>query len=400
MDKNKVLTSLLAVLTVIAVGMVLKATKIVVLPLIIAWLLSHLLSPALDYLCARKVNRTLGSAILIVALLGLTYLCGNFVIGQLRPLTSRIDFYQERLVQINHEFSENMDKRFPFLKHEEGLEPEETDPLLPPSNEPTQTSTNLASTVVVPALAPIPDTPPNFLEEVDWGSMIKSGLVSASGGVVAFARNLVLITVVLFFLLLGKPYVRYKVMMIFNQHEAAEVREMEKSIGSDISRYLVVQFLISGVTGILVWGTLDLLNVHFAATWGMLAFFLNFIPTLGSIIATIPPILVAMVQYYPDLTKPILVLIALLAIQQIMGNILTPKVMGDRLDLSPVTILVSLLFFGWLWGGVGALLATPLAVIIKLVCAKVELMKPLGIMMSSGKALKKRLEDGSVTPQS
>ena len=138
--------------------------------------------------------------------------------------------------------------------------------------------------------------------------------------------------------------------------------------------------------------SLSLLEIDFAATWGMLAFFLNFIPTLGSIIASIPPILVAMVQYYPVLSKPILVLITLLAIQQIMGNFLTPKVLGDRLDLSPVTILVSLLFFGWMWGIVGALMATPLAVILKLLCAQIEMLRPLSIMMSSGRTLKERID--------
>ena len=222
--------------------------------------------------------------------------------------------------------------------------------------------------------------------------MVKPLLVTASESVVSFARNLVLVTVVLFFLLLGKPYFRYKMMMIFNRHDAEQVRKMEKNISSDISRYLLVQFLISAVTGVLVWLSLKLLGVDFAPTWGMLAFFLNFIPTLGSIIASIPPILVATVHYYPNLSKPILVLITLLAIQQIMGNFLTPKVLGDRLDLSPVTILVSLLFFGWMWGIVGALMATPLAVILKLVCAQVDMLRPLSIMMSSGRTLKARID--------
>ena len=130
---------------------------------------------------------------------------------------------------------------------------------------------------------------------------------------------------------------------------------------------------------------LSLLKVEFAASWGLLAFALNFIPTVGSIVASIPPILVAVVQFYPGFVLPLATALSLLAIQMLIGNIITPKVMGDRLNLSPVVILLSLLFWGWLWGVMGALLAMPLAAILKIVCENFPSLNVLAVMMGSGK---------------
>jgi predicted PurR-regulated permease PerM len=133
--------------------------------------------------------------------------------------------------------------------------------------------------------------------------------------------------------------------------------------------------------------------VDFAATWGAFAFFFNFIPTIGSIIASVPPILLAIVQFYPNIGPALLTTAAILVIQMGMGNGVGPKVMGDKLNLSPVVVLVSLLFWGWLWGIVGAILSIPIASTIKIVCESVEELHPISIMMGSGKAFAKQQED-------
>jgi predicted PurR-regulated permease PerM len=162
------------------------------------------------------------------------------------------------------------------------------------------------------------------------------------------------------------------------------------SISNQIGRYLAAQFLISLITGVLVWAALVLLKIDFPVTWGATAFLLNFIPTVGSIVASIPPILLALVQYYPHYWPAVLTTICLLTIQMVMGNVITPKVMGDRLNLSPVVILLSLLFWGWLWGVVGALLSIPITCAIKITCENIEPLRIISIFMGSGKTYKKR----------
>jgi predicted PurR-regulated permease PerM len=144
--------------------------------------------------------------------------------------------------------------------------------------------------------------------------------------------------------------------------------------------------LISFVTGFLVWFALAMVGVDFAITWGALAFFLNFIPTVGSIAASIPPIVLALVPFYPSFWPGVITLLALLTIQLSIGNGIAPKVLGDQLNLSPVVILLSLMFWGWLWGIVGALLSVPITAAIKIVCENIEPLHPISVMMGSGKS--------------
>jgi predicted PurR-regulated permease PerM len=119
------------------------------------------------------------------------------------------------------------------------------------------------------------------------------------------------------------------------------------------------------------------------------AFFLNFIPTIGSIVASIPPILLALVQFYPSFWPGVIAAVSLITIQLSMGNGIAPKVLGDQLNLSPVVILLSLLFWGWLWGIVGALLSVPIAVAIKIVCDNIATLHPVSVMMGSGKSYRR-----------
>jgi predicted PurR-regulated permease PerM len=105
--------------------------------------------------------------------------------------------------------------------------------------------------------------------------------------------------------------------------------------------------------------------------------------------------LLALVQYYPDkLWVPILTAVLLLVIQMLMGNMIEPKVMGESLNLSPVIILLSLVFFGWMWGIVGALLSVPIAASIKIVCENIEPLRPISILMGSGQGLAKATHGG------
>ena len=138
---------------------------------------------------------------------------------------------------------------------------------------------------------------------------------------------------------------------------------------------------------------LEIIGVDFAVTWGALAFFLNFIPTVGSIVASIPPILLALIQFYPSFWPGIITLFSVMTIQLGMGNALAPKLMGDHLNLSPVVVLLSLLFWGWLWGIVGALLSIPIAAAIKIVCENIETLHPISVMMGSGKTFKREFQE-------
>lgn len=138
---------------------------------------------------------------------------------------------------------------------------------------------------------------------------------------------------------------------------------IQRAIDS-VSHYLVLKTAISLITGLVVWGMLVLLDVRFAFMWGLLAFALNYIPNIGSVLAAIPPILQVLV--FGGLYEALVVLAGYLIVNLVFGNILEPRIMGRGLGLSTLVVFLSLIFWGWLLGPVGMLLSVPLTIIVKI----------------------------------
>ena len=153
-------------------------------------------------------------------------------------------------------------------------------------------------------------------------------------------------------------------------------------VQSRIQRYIIVKALVSALTGVLVGLTLVLLGVDLALVFGVFAFLLNFIPSLGSIVATLLPLPVVLVS--PDLTPTarVLAIVLPLVIQFIIGNIVDPKLMGKSLDLHPVTLLLALILWGTLWGIIGMFLATPITAILKIIFERMEVTTPFAELLA------------------
>ena len=147
-----------------------------------------------------------------------------------------------------------------------------------------------------------------------------------------------------------------------------------------MSRYLVLKTAISLVTGLIIWGMLVLLEVRFAFIWGLLAFALNYIPNIGSVLAAIPPI--AQVLVFGGLYDALVVLTGYLIVNLIFGNILDPRLMGRGLGLSTLVVFLSLIFWGWLLGLVGMLLSVPLTIIAKIALEQTQGGKSIAILLS------------------
>lgn len=345
MDKDRTVLFLLALLALVAVGFVLKVAQPVIMPLVIAWLITFIVSPVITVMTNRKIPLPIAILVVIVLLLGIGYMGVVFLQGRVLSIISEFPKYEQRMTMLVEEFSARVDLKF------------------------------------------------NPLVDYDWAHMLRTLLLNLSGSLFSILSNLVLIIIFLVFLLLGKPYSKYKIKRALSDEQAERITHIVSSISSEIGRYLSVQVLISFATGCLIWASLSIIKIDFPMTWGALAFFLNFIPTIGSIIASVPPILLALVQYYPAIWPFVVTLLAVAAIQMTIGNFIAPKVLGDRLNLSPVVVLLSLLFWGWLWGIVGALLAVPIASAIKIICENIEELRPISYMMGSGRRYWKESND-------
>ncbi len=139
-----------------------------------------------------------------------------------------------------------------------------------------------------------------------------------------------------------------------------------KDITEQVQKYIVTKFLISLSTAILVAFVLWLFDIDFLIVWAVLTFILNFIPNIGSAIAVILPALMTLIQY-ESFTYALLVAGIITVVQNIIGNILEPKIFGNRLGLNPLVILLSLLLWGYIWGIVGMFIAVPLTAILKII---------------------------------
>ena len=235
-----------------------------------------------------------------------------------------------------------------------------------------------------------------MLKEFDWQSRLSKSVLSLSGLLISASSTTVVVLIITSFMLIEQRDFSLKITEAFDSPE--RVAGVLGTISSQVSRYLGLQLVISAATGLCVWLALLAIGIDFAATWGVLAFVLNFIPTIGSILASIPPLLIALVQYAPESYWPFFAaLLAILAIQTIIGNVISPRLMGNRLNISPVAILVSLLFWNWLWGVPGALLATPVTAAIKIVCDNIAPLRPIGVLLGSGRPLRKAAKEAAET---
>jgi predicted PurR-regulated permease PerM len=169
----------------------------------------------------------------------------------------------------------------------------------------------------------------------------------------------------------------------FGQARCDEVMRVIHSVNVAVGGYLAVMTLINFLIGLLTFIILALFNVPFAPLWGLLMFLFCYIPYIGSIIVTIAALVLCLIQYA---SQPLMVLfigVLLIAVQQALGTFLQPRLMGNRLGVSPLLILLALAFWGIVWGIIGMLLAVPLLMVLKITLENIPETKPIAVLMSN-----------------
>jgi predicted PurR-regulated permease PerM len=201
------------------------------------------------------------------------------------------------------------------------------------------------------------------------------------GGMVGAASNTALVLLTMMFVLLEVTTFPKKLRAVMDDPsgDLGQWREMLL----EIQRYLLIKTVVSLVTGATATLMLWALGVDFPLLWGMVAFLLNYIPTVGSIIAAVPATLIAMVQ--PDLGLGVAALVAFgyVTINTVYGSIIEPQLMGRRLGLSPLVVFISLAFWFWLWGPLGGLLSVPLTIVVRLALERSEELHWVSVLLGS-----------------
>jgi AI-2 transport protein TqsA len=330
---QRVQTVCLLVIAATAVGMAMYFLRPVLIPFVLAIFFTQLLVPVVDVQVHRlRFPRVvaIGGAAILAALI--IMVLAAVVSSTVSQMTASADVYRQRLQQLVSRVAEEVGEELPLERIGLSLGGDGGGPL--------------------------------GLSEQRIGSVVTRII----GAVVNLLSNGMLVLIFTIFMLMGR-------------HAGKPPPGLWAEIEASIRSYIGAMVFVSGLTGILVWVTLGVLGVEFALVFGLLAFLLNFIPNIGSFIATLLPVPVILLN--PELS-PLAKILAIAipgAIQFVVGNLLSPKVMGRSLDLHPVVVLLALIFFGVLWGIVGMFLATPLAAAIKIMLEKLELTAPMARLL-------------------
>ncbi len=333
LDQQRLTSAILLVLTVLAVGAVMQLASSILQPLVIALLLSLVLDPLVERLHRLKVPRIVGILIVIVMILGIGTLFVLLLSSSVQRVARQIPGYVERLLELAGELTQTL------------------------------------------------ELPADALLGLDLIQPIGSSLVAFSGSFLSVLGSLTMVLIFLLFLLLEKPFLRPRVMKALKGARTERIWKIVGHTNAQIGRYLSVKLIVSFITGVLVWIAFSIIGVEFALIWAALSFLFNFIPSIGSIVIGVVSTLFALVQFYPEPGPIVAAGVSMLTIQLVLGNVIDPKMQGDSLKISPVVILFSLLFWGWLWGVVGLFLAVPLTVAIKIVTENIPGFEFIGVLM-------------------
>lgn len=198
-------------------------------------------------------------------------------------------------------------------------------------------------------------------EALDLNAMVDL-VGSTFRGVAAAVSNIVLVLLMMIFMLWESTILPGKLQAArrFGDFDPDRLH----GVVARVQRYLLLKTLVSLATGIAAGVFVLAVGLDFALFWGFLAFVLNYIPNIGSILAAVPAVVLALVQLGP--TRAIVIAAGYLAINTVFGNLVEPAIMGRGLRMSPLAIFLSLVFWGWVWGPLGMILSVPLTVSLKI----------------------------------
>lgn len=223
-----------------------------------------------------------------------------------------------------------------------------------------------------------------FLRENVFGTIQPRAVVSdvarTLGGL---ASQVGLVIIYTLFLLMEHKNINKKLRRVFTKKgDYAKAQSVLSNISHDLNSYFKIKAIASWATGLLAYVVLLAFGVDFAAFWALLIFMLNFIPTVGSLLATVFPITIALIQFEGGISF-VIVAVLLIGIQVLVGSILEPRYQGNTLNISPLIIVLSLVFWGSVWGVVGALLSIPIMAMLNIVCSKFESTQWISALVSA-----------------
>ncbi len=222
-----------------------------------------------------------------------------------------------------------------------------------------------------------------LLKKIDITSLssVPKYFFKGVGSVLSFLGQAVLVFLLTIFVLIEQPAYHRRLRNIFGSGRSRATSDMVDQVSGRIAGYIWVKFITT--VGLAIVFSIGLLigGIKYAYIWGTVAAILNLVPYVGAYVGAVPPMIMAFVQFN-SLSAVLLVLGFILAVQLVESYVITPRMLQGTLNISLLAQLVSTIYWGWLWGAVGIILAVPITAAVKVFCDNVESLKPFGLLLS------------------
>lgn len=310
--------------------------------LLLALLLTAISLAPLDWMKKKGVNSTIATLIVILSILMLMGLTGLVIGSSANNFVEKLPYYQQQFIIVWADLSDLL-AHFGFV--EEGYNP---------------------------------------LDDIRPDKLLPIAGTFFAGFANAMAESLIVFIFFIFMLFEAETFSK-KISYISKKNSEQTHMTMNR-----LRKYFGIKTATSLATGISVTIALLILGVDFPVLWGFLAFVLNFIPSIGSFIAAIPAVLLAFVQLGPF--GALLTAIIYFVLNTLIGSVIEPQLMGRNLGISPLIVFISMIFFGYILGPIGMLIATPLTIVIKIILDSQPITRNLGIMLGDGSEIKEEMK--------
>lgn len=336
MDLNKSPTSkaMLVMAAVVIVLAGIKAASVIFIPLLLSAFIAIAVSPIINWSARYRVPRWLSIILVILLMVVIGFMLAGLITQSLADFRQNMPVYRE---QLSGEFAWIIEKLAVFNINQD-----------------------LIRNHLDPGLA----------------MSVATNFITGMGTVLS---NVFLILLTVLFMLFEANTMPRRIHVALSDPDMT-LTHIDKFLTS-VNRYLGIKTLVSLATGLLIGVWLYLLGIDYFMLWAVLAFMLNFIPNIGSIIAAIPAIFMAFVEF--GFAKAGLVGLGFLLVNMVMGNLIEPRYLGKGLGLSTLVVFLSLIFWGWLLGSVGMLLSVPLTMVVKIAMESREETRWLALLLSA-----------------
>jgi len=354
----------LGVLAVLASVYTLRWAAAVFIPVLLGLMLSYALSPIVHHLHRWRIPRALGAAVLLLGIIGGT---GSLLYSLRDDATALIESLPEAAQKLRL-----------ALRGPRHAPPGTIDNVQKAAAELERAATEgtVPAAPARPGVTRVEIARPRF--------NIKDYLWTGTLGLVALAGQAAVVILIAYFLLASGDTFRRKMVKLAGPKLSKKRISLETmdEITGQIQRFLLVQLVTSVIVGVATWLAFAWIGLQHAAVWGVVAAVTNLIPYLGAVIIGAGSALFGFMQF-GSLDMALVIGAASFAIHGVVGNLLTPWMTSRAGRMSPVTVFIGVLAWGWLWGVWGLLLGVPILMAVKAVCDRVEDLKPVGELLGS-----------------